>query len=515
MTNLNTPILVGVGQSLQDIPQDLTQISSAADLAGLAAMRAVKDTGIDIIPHIDVVACVRIFSDSSPSHRSSFGRAKNFPRAVARRIGARPTRAVYDVIGGQSPQKLIGEFSKALHQGQHKSVLIAGGEALANAKACQRAGLSPDWTEEDEGSLEDRGFGDQDALISPDEIRHGMLQPMMYYAMMETARRAKLGLTLDAYRAEMGQLLAPFSEIAARNPYSMFPKAFTAEALITPSAENRVQTTPYLKNLVAKDSINQGAAVILTTTGHAKALGIPADKWIYLHAYVDLEDRVTLKRPELEHSDALEQAITQALTYANLTASQIAFFDIYSCFPIVLYNAQKSLGMSNTDPRPLTLTGGLPFFGGPGNNYTLHGIASMVETLRDNRQDYGLVLGNGGWMSKHSVGIYAARPKAGDWEPCDSSPTQALLNDRPVPRLATKPRGKASIKSYIVLHMRGQPVLIIIIASLISNGARFYARHATNAPEILTRFINDDDVLNSPIYVTQNDTGNIFDFDPL
>ena len=38
----------------------------------------------------------------------------------------------------------------------------------------------------------------------------------------------------------------------------------------------------------------------------------------------------------------------------------------------------RQLGIDGDDPRGLTLTGGLPYFGGPGNSYSLHGIAETV-----------------------------------------------------------------------------------------------------------------------------------------
>jgi hypothetical protein len=36
-------------------------------------------------------------------------------------------------------------------------------------------------------------------------------------------------------------------------------------------------------------------------------------------------------------------------------------------------------GRARDDTRPLTVTGGLPWFGGPGNNYSTHAIATMME----------------------------------------------------------------------------------------------------------------------------------------
>ena len=65
---------------------------------------------------------------------------------------------------------------------------------------------------------------------------------------------------------------------------------------------------------------------------------------------------------------------------------------------------------SDDPARPLTLTGGLTFGGGPGNNYTTHGIAAMVTALRADPGAVGLVTGLGWYATKHAVGVLASRP---------------------------------------------------------------------------------------------------------
>ena len=57
-------------------------------------------------------------------------------------------------------------------------------------------------------------------------------------------------------------------------------------------------------------------------------------------------------------------------------------FDFYSCFPVAVEVACDMLGLDESDPRGFTVTGGLPYAGGPGNAYTIHSLAAMVERLR-------------------------------------------------------------------------------------------------------------------------------------
>ena len=62
----------------------------------------------------------------------------------------------------------------------------------------------------------------------------------------------------------------------------------------------------------------------------------------------------------------------------------IGALDLYSCFPSAVQIACDEMGIDPDDKRGLTVTGGLPYFGGPGNNYVTHSIAEMMNTVRSN-----------------------------------------------------------------------------------------------------------------------------------
>jgi len=413
----NTPIIIGVGQITEAVPEDLSTASSHADLAAKAAVIALADANDpSLAKSIDVIAGVKTFSDSSPQHQAKTGRTNNFPRSIAKRIGANPKWAIYDSVGGDSPQKLVSEFAEKLAAGDCKLVLLAGGEAIANAKAAKKQKFKVDWSEKMEGPLEDRGRTGL-KLITSTEISNQIMMPMQFYALMENARRASLQQTPADYAEDMGQAFSELSKVAANNPYAVDQTAYDTKTLITPTEQNSLIIAPYTKKLIAKDRVNQGAAVVMTTVGYAKELGIAEGKWVFLHGSANTTDKVLLERSSLAQSDGMEQALLGALSNAGKTDKDIQHFDIYSCFPIVVNEAKRILNIEKGDKRPLTQTGGLPFFGGPGNNYSMHGIASLVENLRRDKGSFGLVYANGGWMSKHAVGVYSAKPIEGEWNP--------------------------------------------------------------------------------------------------
>jgi len=507
----NTPIIIGVGQITETVPDDLATASSHANLAGKAAALALKDAkDASLAQAIDVIAGVKTFSDSSPQHQAKTGRTNNFPRSIAKRIGANPKQAIYDSVGGDSPQKLISEFAEKLAAGECKLVLLAGGEAIANFKAAKKQKFQLDWSEKIEGQLEDRGRSGM-RLITRTEIANQIIMPMQFYALMENARRAALQQTPADYAQEMGQAFSELSKVAAQNRYAVDQTEYDVQTLITPTKQNALIIAPYTKKLIAKDRVNQGAAVLMTTVGYAKKLGIEEGKWIFLHGSANTTDRVLLERPALGQSEGMEQAILGALSNAGKTAKGIQHFDMYSCFPIVVNESKRILKIEKGDKRALTQTGGLAFFGGPGNNYSMHGIASLVENLRNDKNSFGLVYANGGWMSKHAVGVYSTTPVEGDWTPSDSRPFQAKVDEKPVIKVNRRPEGEAILETYTIHYFKGFPVKAIIVGRLKESNERFYATTVMADTETVQALAKKD-FIGFTIFVEADPRGNRFAF---
>jgi len=485
----NTPILVGVAEVVEPLTENLSEASSAQALAGKAAVLALQDA-LDVerlAPEIDVVAATRTFPDSTPMWPMPFGRSNNMPRSIAQRIGASPQQAIYCTVGGNTPQQLVNEWSEKLAAGAASMVLLAGAEVIASTKAAMRTQTPLDWAETVDGELEDKGLG-MEGMLSFEQMRHQLMMAPASYALCEMARRAKQGKGLASYGREMAEQLAPFSQVAANNPNAMFQQSYTAEEIATPTEKNGYVAFPYTKAMVAKDGVNQAAAVLMTTVGKAKELGIDESKWVYLHAYADTVEQPLLEREDLGESKALTLAYQQVLKQTGISGEQLEVMDVYSCFPIVVAEAQVALGLEKSD-KLLTQTGGLPFFGGPGNNYSMHGIASVVRGLRGAPKSYGLVGANGGVMHKHSVGVYSCMP---GWQKCDSSGLQAQLDERTAVEICSDPQGDAIIESYTVQFARGMPLFAIVIGRLEKNGERFIANNFENDRELLESLLTKD-----------------------
>lgn len=469
------PVLVGVGQTVSHwTPEDGVETApSFLSLAVDAATKALADTGARdagsaqiLAKQIDTVAIVRTMADSVPSFPQVFGRCDNLPRGVSAGIGANPAEAIYAAVGGQSPQSLVNEMAARIHAGSSEVALIGGTEALGALKSAKRAGLELNFATHFEGALEDRGLGP--TMLSRSEIKHGMVVPAYFYAMFENAYAHAQGHTRSQHASAMGQLFEGFANVAAGNAYAQFPAKRSAAFLSTPSKENYPFADPYLKWHMAQDAVNMAAAVLLMSSEKADALGIAPEKRVYLHGAGEAGDHFISERPRLDGSWAMETALARALAQAGKSADDMDVLDLYSCFPIAVFSSTQELGIDwRSDARALTQTGGLPFFGGPGNNYSLHGIVSSVDALRAAPTRFGLVLANGGWMTKEAVGIYSMlKPdQFTPAEPAAMAKEKVVLEEAPT---------TGTLETFTIVQGREGPSRAIIFART-DAGKRFIA----------------------------------------
>jgi acetyl-CoA C-acetyltransferase len=471
-----TPVLAGVGQASERLGEPGYRRRSPVDLAADAARAALADTGADpavVAAAIDTVAGVRQFEISRPGARAPLGRSDNYPRSVAGRIGAAPARAILGTGGGQAPQQLVTELAGAIAAGGTEVALVFGAEAISTVQHYARQEERPDFGEHADGSLEDRGYGLR-GVASRHQVTHGLTDAASQYALAENARRARLKLTRDEYAAAMGALFAPFTRVAAANPHAAAPVVRGAAELVTVTEANRPIADPYTRYLVAREKVNQGAAVLLLSAAEARRLGVPPDRWVFLHGHADVAERALLDRADLSASPAAVLAARQALEMAGLGVADLATIDLYSCFPIPVFNICDGLGLAPDDPRGLTLTGGLPFFGGPGNNYSMHAIAETVQRARANPGAFGFVGANGGIMGKYSAGVYSTTQAP--WRPGRDAGLQAEVDSWPAPAQARHADGWATIETYTVSHRRDGGRTGIVIGRLDRDGRRFIAR---------------------------------------
>ncbi|AWS41664.1 acetyl-CoA acetyltransferase [Streptosporangium sp. 'caverna'] len=501
-----TPVLVGVGQASERVDEVGYRRLSPVELAAEAAGAAIADTGADpaaVAAAVDVVAGVRQFEISVPGVPSPLGRSDNYPRSVANRVGANPARVILEVTGGQGPQHLVNEFAAAIAAGSAEVVLLFGSEAISTVRHLANADDRPDFGETVGGDLEDRGYG-LEGLVSRFQAAHGLAGAPSQYALFDNARRARLKQTRQEYADAMGALFAPFTRVAAANPHAAAPVERSARELVTPTERNRVIADPYTRYVVAREKVNQGAAVLLMSADAARRLGVAEDRWVFLHGHADLRERDLLDRVDLSASPASIMAVRHALDVAGIGVHDLHTIDLYSCFPIAVSNICDGLGLTADDPRGLTVTGGLPFFGGAGNNYSMHAIAETVQRLRAEPGTYGLVGANGGSLSKYSAGVYSTTPA--EWHADDSVALQAEVDSWPGVDVAVEADGWGTIETFTVKHgRRGRTG--IVVGRLEADGRRFLAKTEDGDEEMLG-LLSVDEPIGRRVHVRSLDAGN-------
>jgi acetyl-CoA C-acetyltransferase len=464
VTEDRTPLVVGAGQLTQRDVEPALALEPVALMAA-AARLAADDAGAGerLLQAVDRVAAVNLFS-------FPYG---NVPRLLAERVGARPAEELYTTIGGNTPQWLVNAMAARIAAGEADVVLLAGAEAMRTVTRARRERVRLAWGG---GEGTPTVVGDARDGTSPHEITHGLALPTAVYPLFENAIRARRGWTLDEHRRRLGVLCSRLAAVAADNPHAWFRDRPTPDEIATVTSENRLIGFPYPKRMNAILEVDQGAAVILTSVGRARALGIPPSRWVYVRGGADAHDRwLVSERVDYASSPAIRAAGRAALAAAGVEIDAVDLFDLYSCFPCAVQIAQDMLGVPADDLRPLTVTGGLPYFGGPGNDYSMHGIASMCDRLRAGAGTIGIVTAVGWYLTKHAVGVYGTEPAPRPYARVDGAPLQATIDAEPSPALAESPRGEGTIETYTVLHGRdGEPVRGIVIGRL-DDGRRFLA----------------------------------------
>lgn len=471
-----TPVLIGVGQFT--FRGEAEKSPSPLQLLKIAAKKAVADAGLEeeVLARLDALAVVA-FSIDAPGALSKLPlpRLSNPPASLARELGASPAWAVYSETGGNSPQQAINILAERIARGESRLGLVAGAEFMGSLMKRMKGGLGfSGWAEDEAGTTPQR-IGDPRPGVTPQEEAHGLGYPVNTYPLFENALRARDGRGLAEHQAMLGALFAPFTRVAAADPHAWFPTERDADELITVTDRNRMISYPYPKYLNAIMEVDQSAAVLMANVGMARELGVPEDRWVFLHGCADAADLwYPLQRQDFHSSPAIRLTGERALEMAGIGIDDIDLIDLYSCFPSAVQIAAEAFGIALDDTRGLTVTGGLPYFGGPGNNYSLHAVARMVERLRERPGAFGLSTANGWFLTKQSVGIYSTRPVEGEWRREDPAVIQQRIDALPHPPIAERPQGRATIETYTVVHARHGARMGIVVGRT-PDGARFVA----------------------------------------
>ncbi len=407
------PVIVGIGQIAN---RDDEVLCSPLDLMEQAATRALSDAGGLPRSAVDAVMVLP----------ASVGRdVSGDPDHLACRLGLPPGHREVGTFSGSSPVELLARAGELVASGRATAVLVSGGIADASVRRARARGVEPPagpaapWSQGSPAKASPWSDGGSDhgmPSVFP-EVAAGLGAPVTIFSLIESVFAASAGRSFAEQRAFLGGVLAPFTEVAARRPdLAWFPVARSAEEIASVSPTNRIIDEPYTKRMTSFPTVDQAAAFLVTGTSTADRFAIPASQrvhpWSVAYA---AEGTAPSTRRRMDRSGALAAAVERAFALAGRTPDDVARFDLYSCFPAAVQLAAAALGIELDDPRGLTVTGGLPAFGGPGAAYAVHSIACMVEECRLDPGSLGTVVGLGGMAGNMAVAVLGTEPGDRPW----------------------------------------------------------------------------------------------------
>ena len=466
-------MIVGVGQFLNRI-ESLEEALEPLEMMMRAVRSAEADSGTG--GFLDQTQSVRVVR--------GMWSYENPAAVIAERIGAPAAQTVGTLIGGNQNQALLSETAMEILAGKVDLVLITGAENGNSSGKARRAGVALPQTPAP--GRPDAVFGaEQEPEHHEYERAKGISRAIQVYPMYDNALRYERGETLDEHIRRVSGLWARFNDVAQQNPNAWVRRNMTAEEIRTPSPRNRQISFPYTKFMNANMSVDMAAALILCSFEKAKQLGISEDRCVYPHSGVEGYDHFSASvRDNFHTSPGVRITGRRAMELAGIEPADLDFVDLYSCFPSAVQIAAWELGLP--EDRPLTVTGGLTFGGGPLNNYVMHSIARTVELLRDKPDGYGLVTGNGGNLYKHAHGIYSGKPPRRDFQHDDVKAEIAVLPSR---ECLAEYDGNAAIESYTVMYDNDGPS-IGHVSCRTPDGARTWVN--TEDPELVHGMVSEE-----------------------
>ena len=489
------PAVAGSGEIVQHAI-DGPDLLGVVDLAAEAARRAGADAGGRLLERVEVVASVMSFALRHPDPG----------RLVADRLGLSGVRTLQTWIGGNMPQYMLNRLGAEIAAGRLDVALIVGVENLHSRKKGEGKAVAELVAPVGEPAPM---VGDNRPGWSADEAAHHAAAPRTIYPLFESALRSAAGRGLAEHRQVVSELWAHFAAVSATRPAAWSQKPWSAEEIGTPAPENRMVIYPYTKRMCANMFTDQAGAVLLCSPEAARAAGVPDDRLVYLHAGADgLDKQFVTERWSLAESPGLRTTAGDALAAAGVGVDDIARFDLYSCFPSAVQTAMRELGLAGPaggDDRPLTATGGLSFFGGPGNNYVTHSVAAMVDACRADPGSLGLVTGVGWFLTKHSAGVYSSRPPERGFVRVDPAATQAKIDAFPAREPAGPYAGPATVEASAVQYNRDGDPALAVLTTLTPAGRRALAN--STDPSVMASMVAEE-WAGRPVELTTDGTVN-------
>jgi acetyl-CoA C-acetyltransferase len=440
---MKTPVVIGISSIQQK--GSFEQLDEALILMEKATQKAIVDsTNPKITDYIDQIQIPK-----------GYWKYRDPGKWIAERNNIQSAVTSVTKIGVLQ-QNLINSACHDITQGKIRASLIVGGEA--RYKKILALKENKEFIETKLNINPDFYVKAADELQTKEEQDELGLMAVGYYAILETAYRKKNGLSLQEHKDKISNMYAEFSKVAANNPDGWIDSMKSAKDIKQVSKENPLQAFPYNKLHCSSWNVNQASAMILCSEDLADKLDIPRNKRVYPLVSSETNHMIApIQRPKLSESTGLDLAASFIKNICDEHKIQPNIYDLYSCFPVAVQMFADSLNLGSEDVK--TVTGGMPFAGGPLNNYMIHSTVKMVSEIRNNHSNIGLVTGVSGMMTKQAFALWAKEPLI-QFISKDVTEEAALI-EHPV-EMSTQTNGMAIVLGYTIFKDANKDMKVVI-----------------------------------------------------
>ena len=442
----NRPVIVGISCLQQK--GDFEDLDEALILMNKATKAAINDsTNKNIVNYINEVRVPK-----------GFWRYRDPGRWVAKSNNINSAETYVTKIGILQ-QNLINSACNRIINGEINGSLILGGES--RYKMIRASIENEEYVETPLDINPDNYIKAPDDLQLDVEEKELGLMAVGYYAILESAFRAASNSEINEHNDFLASIYAHFSKIASKNNDGWIEKSIKKSEILNKSKKNPPQAFPYNKYHCTSWNVNQSAAIIICSEAVADKLSVPNEKRVYPLASSENNHMIaTLQRSNLIEPIGMKLASEYILKICEKNNLNIDFYDLYSCFPIAIQMFAKSLQLK--DINNSSITGAMPFAGGPINSFVLHSTVKLISKIRKKQKGTGIITGVSGMMTKQSYALWSKTPVI-DFIHKDFT-NEANSIDKPV-KLSNDVNGDGIIIGYTVLKKNISKAVIYLNTS--------------------------------------------------
>ena len=443
------PVLIGVAAANQRIAEPGAGLDTTS-LMIEAARSAVADSGSRAVAaRVSWIGATRGLSALPDA-----------ARRISEALGVKAHTVAADV--GIPQQTLINHALEAIRTGVADIAIVCGGEAKFREDTARRAGVELRGHDQS-GLVPDLAMSPQGEIVARPEIEIGAVAPVQQYAMIDNARRAAEGWSIEEHLDDIAAIWHRFNEVARMNPRADFGAPMSSDEIRDPGPDNRPIAWPYNKWHNSQWGVDQAAAMVFCSVAVAEELAVPRERWVFPH--VGLESSLSLslsRRAELHRWPAMRVLGAAAEVHIGRPIAAVDHLELYSCFPAAVRVQQAELGLGPAGTP--TLTGGMAFAGGPFNNFVYQATVDMIERVRADPGSYGAVTAVSGLLTKPALAVWSTEPPPTGLLVADLAEDARRATEQ-VP-LDEDPDGEGVVATYTVVYAGTEPARVCAIVDL-------------------------------------------------